>query len=62
MKEVDQQFGSWMRAMTPNLDKKSVVKVAGFEEDDSETEDSEQANDLVKREKLGSNEAMGAPL
>ncbi|KAF3955993.1 hypothetical protein CMV_018851 [Castanea mollissima] len=39
LKEVEQQFGSWMRAATPNLARKSVVRVAGFDENDSETED-----------------------
>ena len=39
LKEDDKQFGSWIKAMTPNLARKSVVRVAGFEEDDNETED-----------------------
>nr|POE89549.1 hypothetical protein CFP56_02270 [Quercus suber] len=41
LKEANQQFRSWIRAATPNLARKSVVWVAGFEENDSETEDSE---------------------
>lgn len=33
MRESDQQFGSWLRAVTPNLEKKTVIRVAGYEED-----------------------------
>ena len=36
LKEVEQQFRSWIRVTTPNLAWKSVVRVAGLEEDDSE--------------------------
>nr|POE60793.1 hypothetical protein CFP56_44004 [Quercus suber] len=32
--EKDHQFGSWLRAPTPNLARKTVVKVVGLEEDD----------------------------
>lgn len=58
LKEDDKQFGSWIRAMTPNLARKSVVRVAGFEEDDNETEDCMQVNDIVGSGNLGSHEAM----
>ncbi|KAK7816576.1 hypothetical protein CFP56_043919 [Quercus suber] len=61
LKEDDKQFGSWMRAMTPNLARKSVVKVAGFEEDDSETEDGTQDNDGVESGNVGSHEVMVLP-
>ena len=50
LKEVDQQSGSWMRATTLNLAWKSMVRVAGLEEDDSETVSNEQPNDLVECE------------
>nr|POE89551.1 hypothetical protein CFP56_02272 [Quercus suber] len=58
LKEANQKFRSWIRAATPNLARKSVVWVAGFEENDSETEDSEQANEVVGRGSIGSHEAM----
>ena len=32
LKEVDQQFGSWLRATTPNFAKKTIVRVEGYEE------------------------------
>ena len=31
--EAEQQFGLWLRATTPNLARKTVVRVAGFEEE-----------------------------
>ena len=41
-----QQFGSWLRANTPNLAKKTVIRVAGYDEvihgDDGSTSQSEQ--------------------
>ena len=33
--EAEQQFGSWLRATTPNLARKTVVWVASFEEEGS---------------------------
>ncbi|KAK7856347.1 hypothetical protein CFP56_023714 [Quercus suber] len=48
LKEAEQQFAPWMRAATPNLARKSVVRVAGFEENESETEDSGQENKPVQ--------------
>lgn len=36
MKECDQQFGSWSRASTPNLAKKTIIRVAGYVEEVSE--------------------------
>ena len=39
LKKAEQQFGSWMRATTPNLARISVVRVASFDENDTETED-----------------------
>lgn len=47
-----------MRAATPKLARKSVVKVAEFEENESETKDSEQANEGVGCGSIGSHEAM----
>ena len=35
-REVDKQFGPWLRANTPNLAKKSVIRVAGYEEEVNE--------------------------
>jgi len=35
MKEGDKQFGSWLRASTPNPWKKTIVHVAGYEDDES---------------------------
>ena len=32
LKEGDQQFGSWLRANTPNFAKKTIVRVEGYEE------------------------------
>ena len=29
----NQQFSSWLRASTPNLAKRTIVRVAGYEED-----------------------------
>ena len=33
MREGDQQFGSWLHAATPNIAKKTIVRVAGYEEE-----------------------------
>lgn len=33
MKEGDQQFGSWLPASTPNIAKKTLVRVAGYEKE-----------------------------
>nr|POF03742.1 uncharacterized protein CFP56_06660 [Quercus suber]POF20149.1 uncharacterized protein CFP56_65128 [Quercus suber] len=33
LKAEDQQFGSWLRASTPNPIRRTVIRVAGFEED-----------------------------
>ena len=56
LKKVEQQFGSRMRATTPNLARKSVVRVAGFDENDSETEDSVQANEVVRHGNVDNHE------
>ena len=37
LKEVEQQFGSWIKVATPNLARESVVRVARLEDNDSET-------------------------
>nr|POE46508.1 hypothetical protein CFP56_66987 [Quercus suber] len=34
LKAKDQQFGSWLRASTPNPTRRTVIRVAGFEEDE----------------------------
>ena len=33
MREGNQQFGSWLHATTPNIAKKTIVHVAGYEEE-----------------------------
>ena len=33
MKEGDQQFGSWLPASTPNIAKKTLVRVASYEKE-----------------------------
>ena len=33
MREGNQQFGSWLRVATPNIAKKTIVCVAGYEEE-----------------------------
>ena len=33
LKEGDQQFRSWLQASTPNLPKKMLVRVVGYEEE-----------------------------
>ena len=47
-----------MKAATLNLARKSEVRVARFEENDSETKDSVQANEVMERGSIGSHEAM----
>ena len=39
LKKAEQQFGSWIRAITSNLARILVVRVASFDENDTETED-----------------------
>lgn len=51
MRESDQQFGSWLRAVTPNLEKKTVIRVAGYEED--VREDDRDATSLARRDEGG---------
>nr|POE98626.1 hypothetical protein CFP56_66598 [Quercus suber] len=34
LKAGDQQFGSWLRASTPNPFRRTVIRVAGFDEDE----------------------------
>ena len=58
LREVDQQFGSRMRAATSNLARKTMVRVVGFEEDDSEIVSSEQTNEYEGSENPKINEAM----
>ena len=36
MREIDKQFGPWLRANTPNLAKKTVIRVTGYEEEVNE--------------------------
>ena len=33
MREGNQQFGSWLRVATPNIAKKTIVCVVGYEEE-----------------------------
>ena len=35
LKEGDKQFGPWLRAFMPNLSRKMVIRVLGFDEDDN---------------------------
>ena len=47
-----------MRAATPNLARKSVVTVVGFDENDSETKDSGQDNEVVQQDSGDNHEPM----
>nr|POE89733.1 hypothetical protein CFP56_49504 [Quercus suber] len=53
--EKDHQYGSWLRASTPNLARKTVVKVAGLEDEDpivgdqSHDTDSDDGEGLLER-------------
>ena len=47
-KEARQQYRSWMRATTPNLARKSVVKVAGLEDYDSDSVCSEKSDEELE--------------
>lgn len=47
-----------MRATTPNLAQKTMIRVIGFDEDDSRDETREQNNDSKGRESRGTREAM----
>ena len=58
LREAYQHFGSWMRATTPNLTRKTMVMVAGFEEDDSEIVSSEQTNESKGSENLEIKDVM----
>ena len=58
LKEVEQQFRSWMRVATPNLARKSVVKVVGFDENESETKESGQDNEVVRQDSGDNHEPM----
>ena len=53
-KTANQQFGSWLEANTPNLAKKSVVRVTGYEEEikeDAVTCRSPDRNDVDEGDK-----------
>ena len=52
LRESDQQFGSWLRVVTPNLAKKTVVRVAGYEAE--VREDNRDATGQARREEGGS--------
>nr|POE77001.1 hypothetical protein CFP56_57527 [Quercus suber] len=53
--EKDHQYGSWLRALTPNLARKTVVKVASLEDEDpivgdqSHDTDSDDGEGLLER-------------
>ena len=49
-KEAGQQYGSWMRATIPNLARKSVVRVAGLEDYDSDSVCSEKSDKELERD------------
>lgn len=48
--EKDPQFGPWLRALTPNLARKIVVKVAGLEEEDHNVGNQNPANKSIDEE------------
>lgn len=50
LREVNQKFGSWMMATTPNLARKNVIKVAGFDNDDSKDESLKNNNETEVKE------------
>ena len=52
LRDSDQQFGSWLRAVTPNLAKKTVVRVAGYEAE--VREDNRDATGQARKEEEGS--------
>ena len=52
LRESDQQFGSWLRAVTLNLAKKTVVRIAGHEAE--VREDNRDATGRARREEGGS--------
>ena len=52
LKKTEQQFGSWMSAMTPNLARISVVRVAGFDKNESETEDNVQVDEVANQDSV----------
>ena len=56
--EGDKQFGSWLRASTPNPWKKTIVHVAGYEDDESSDTEAvpraEQSTGVVDADARGS--------
>ena len=52
LRESDQQFRSWLQVVTPNLAKKTVVRVASYEA--KVKEDSRDATGQARREEGGS--------
>lgn len=57
-KEARQQYRSWMRATTPNLARKSVVKVAGLEDYDSDSVCSEKFDEGLEHDNPDRGEVM----
>ena len=51
LKEGDQQFGSWLRAANPNLTKKTIIRVMGYEK--------EVSKEPTSNPSLGSNGGRG---
>ena len=39
MRGKDQQFGAWLRASTPNLSQRTMIRVAGIEDDECRDDD-----------------------
>ena len=52
MRKSDQQFGLWPRVVTPNLAKKTVIRVAGYKED--VREDTRDVTSQARRDDGGS--------
>ena len=50
LREADQQFGLWMKAATPNLAQRMVVRVAGFEDEGGKNTNYTEAWDDQGRE------------
>uniref|UniRef100_A0A7N2MMC8 DUF4283 domain-containing protein n=1 Tax=Quercus lobata TaxID=97700 RepID=A0A7N2MMC8_QUELO len=57
-KEAGQQYGAWMRATTPNLARKSVVRVAGLEDYDSDSVCSEKFDKGLEHDNPDRGEVM----
>ena len=47
----DQQFGAWLRASTPNLSRRSVIRVAGIEDDECRDDDDDDQHRVAEGQK-----------